>query len=323
MWAYQLMAPERLQRVDVQAPGIGDLVGGDVLLRTLAGGICGSDIPKYRGQSGASPDRSTGLLPGAPGFPMHEVVGEVLASRHDAIAPGSRVVGWASQSNALAERVVTRGDHVHTYDRSLSATDAVLIQPLACVLDALDRLTITSRIVAVIGLGPIGLLLAHAAKAIGACRVIGIDPINRAAVTGAFGIDELIQLPSRTWARNVADSDRPSVVIEAVGHQVTTLDDSILGVAKGGEILYFGIPDDEYYPLNMERLLRKNLTLQAGVTRNRQRALSAAHRHLMQHPQLIENLISHRFGCDDAQAAYDTAASTGSSRLKVVLSLNG
>jgi threonine dehydrogenase-like Zn-dependent dehydrogenase len=189
------------------------------------------------------------------------------------------------------------------------------------VLEALDRMTIIGRTVAVIGLGPIGLLFAHAAKAGGASHVVGIDPVSRAAVAGAFGIDDLFTSPSRTWSRDLADELRPNVIIEAVGHQVTTLDDAIRGIAANGEILCFGIPDDEYYPLNMERLLRKNLTLHAGVTRDRRQALSRAHRYLMQHQVIIAHLISHRFERDFAQEAYSTAVTTGSNRLKVVLSL--
>jgi L-iditol 2-dehydrogenase len=319
MWAYQLVEPGRLEQVEVDAPEA--LNDGEVLLRTLAGGICGSDTPKFVGQRDAVADQSGRLRPGAPGFPMHEVVGEVLASRHEAVHPGSLVVGWATHSDALAEFVVTNGEHVHTYDQSFTPTDAVLTQPLACVLEALDRVPVTGNTVAVVGLGPIGLLFAHAARAAHASHVVGIDPVSRSAVAKELGIDELISLPSRPWARNLAHGDRPDVIIEAVGHQVTTLDDAITAATQCGDILYFGIPDDEYYPVNMERLVRKNLTLHAGVTRDRRRALARAHAYLLRHPELNEVLVSHRFDRGRVQDAYRTAATPAPNRLKVVLSL--
>lgn len=321
MWAYRLVAPGMFEHVDVPTPSADALTSGQVLMRTLAGGICGSDIPKLNGQACAVADQFGRLRPGAPGFPMHEAVGEVVASRHHAVRPGSRVVGWATHSDGLAEMIVTNGDHVYPYDESLSATDAVLVQPLACVLEALDRIAVAGKKVGVIGLGPIGLLFAHAAKTAGATHIIGVDPVNRGAVAQILGVDDLITSPSRTWARGLADCHRPEIVIEAVGHQVTTLDDAINAVEIGGSVVYFGIPDDEYYPLNMERMLRKNLALFAGVTRDRHRALARAHAYLLRHPELNDAIVSHRFDRGSVQTAYDVASKTGADRLKIVISL--
>jgi L-iditol 2-dehydrogenase len=321
MWAHQLVAPGVFEAVQVAAPDRDLLESDAVLIRSLAGGICGSDIPKLIARTGSRADEFGRLYPGRPGFPMHEIVGEVLASRHPNIPVGARVVGWASRSDALAEFVITDGNQLYVYSPSLLPVDAVLIQPLACVLEALDRVSVTDRVVGVIGLGPIGLLFAHVAKSRGARRVVGVDPVNRGQVAAKFGIDDLVSTPSRTWARSLADGDRPTVVIEAVGHQVSTLDDAISAVAVAGNVLYFGIPDDEYYPLNMKRLLRKNLGLFAGVTRERRRALARADDYLARHPELNGALVSHRFDIDSVQHAYDTAANTNADRLKVVVSL--
>ncbi|MGY4647320.1 zinc-binding dehydrogenase [Mycobacterium sp. URHB0021] len=320
MWAYRLVAPGVFEVVEVPAPASDSLESDAVLLRTLAGGICGSDIPKLIGRTGSRADGFGRLCPGRPGFPMHEVVGEVLASRHPGIRVGARVVGWASRSDALAEYVITDGNQLHVYSTSLSPVDAVLIQPLACVLEALDRVAVADRVVGVIGLGPIGLLFAHVAKSRGARRVVGVDPVDRGWIAANVGIDDLVTAPSRTWARAVVDANRPAVVIEAVGHQVSTLDDAISAVAVAGSVLYFGIPDDEYYPLNMERLLRNNLGLFAGITRERHHALARADDYLAQYPELNGALVSHRFDIDSVQRAYDTAATTDTDRLKVVVS---
>lgn len=319
MWSYRLIGPGRFESVDTEAPSPDALAPGEVLLRATAGGICGSDIPKLAGRSGAIADGNGRLRAGRSGFPMHEVVGEVVASRHRAHGLGSRVVGWATRSDALAELVITDGADVHAYDTARTPSDAVLIQPLACVLEALQRVDVAGKKVGIVGLGPIGLLFAHAAKSADADEVVGVDPVDRAAVAAACGIDEVITAPSRTWARHLADPGRPDIVIEAVGHQVGTLDDAITAVRPGGSVLYFGIPDDEYYPLNMEKLLRKHLTLKAGVTRDRGSALTRADDYLSRHPVLADTLVSHRFGRDSVQQAYDTAAVAGPDRLKVVV----
>jgi threonine dehydrogenase-like Zn-dependent dehydrogenase len=129
------------------------------------------------------------------GFPVHEVVGEVLASRHRDHRAGDRVVGWASGFDGLMGLVVADGDGLAPYDRALSAQHAVALQPLACVLYALEQLDLKGQHVAVIGLGSIGLLFSYAAKALGARQVTGVDPVDRDGVGKEFGVDITI------WSR--------------------------------------------------------------------------------------------------------------------------
>ena len=50
MWAQQIVAPSRLSLTMVPDVEDSDLYPGAVLLRMLAGGICGSDGPKFRGE---------------------------------------------------------------------------------------------------------------------------------------------------------------------------------------------------------------------------------------------------------------------------------
>lgn len=84
---------------------------------------------------------------------MHEVVGTVLASRCPDLAVGSEVVGWASGTNALSEYVVVDGSGVCVYDaKMLTPTQAVTLQPLACVLFTLAQIgSLAGRRVAVVG----------------------------------------------------------------------------------------------------------------------------------------------------------------------------
>jgi len=84
--------------------------------------------------------------------PLHEVVGEVVASAHPDLAVGETVVGWADHSDGLAEYVDTAGDRVLACDLNLAlATAAVLIQSLGCVLQAIERIHLRNRSMAVLG----------------------------------------------------------------------------------------------------------------------------------------------------------------------------
>src|ERR671928_16424 len=141
MWAQTLSGPFRFEQVEVRAPDPAALPPGHVLLATRAGAICGSDLPNSRGGVWPHPAAEDGWgATRAPGFPMHEIVGEVVASRHPAHAAGDLVVGWASMFDGIAELVVTDGDGLARYDTALPATTAVMLQPLACVLYAVEQL---------------------------------------------------------------------------------------------------------------------------------------------------------------------------------------
>lgn len=86
-------------------------------------------------------------------------------------------------------------------------------------------------------------------------------------------------------------------------------------------IFYFGVPDDHVYPLDMEAMIRKHLTLISGGTLERRRVLAEADTYLRAHPELVEVLITHRFPVAEVQRAYDLAFRSPGERLKVVVSM--
>lgn len=319
MWAHRLVAPQRLEPIDVPVPREAALAPGEVLVAVAAGGICGSDLPFFRG--GVSPDGGPDAREfGTPGFPMHEVAGAVVASRHPDVRVGDDVVGWAPRFDGLAELVVCDGDGLHAHDRRLPPRTAVMLQPLACVLYAMEQVRpVSGRTVAVIGQGPIGLLFTHVAKTAGAAHVVGVDRVDRSAAAATFGVDEPVRASSDLWATSLPAGEHPDLVVEAVGHQTATLSHAVHAVAFGGEIFYFGVPDELVYPLPMRLMLRKNLTLRSGVTLERRRVLAQAEQYLREHPELAECYVSHVFPVDDAQSAYEHAVRPAAGQVKVVV----
>ena len=57
--------------------------------------------------------------------------------------------------------------------------------------------------------------------------------------------------------------------------------------AFGGTVFYFGVADDDSYPISMRTMLRNNLTLKSGVTLDRRRMLCAANEFAREHPELL------------------------------------
>lgn len=320
MWCHRLIAPFTFERRDIPDLTGEDLAEGQVLLRFIAAGICGSDLPGFRGTLGRLPGDTGAGAAEMNGFPVHEIVGEVLASRHPDHREGQRVVGWASGFDGLMERVVTDGNGLAPYHPRLSPHHAVGLQPLACVLYAVEQLPVLrGRRVAVLGQGSIGLLFSYVAKAAGAARVTGVDPVDRAAIGPSFGVDDVVRATSDRWVDHLAAADKPDIVIEAVGHQVATLNHAVEAVAFGGTVFYFGVPDDDSYPLNMRTMLRNNLTLKSGVTLDRRRMLDRADAFARDHPELLDNYLTHTFGFDEVQSAFELACRPTPQRVKIAI----
>jgi L-iditol 2-dehydrogenase len=320
MWAYRLIAPYTFERVDIPDKTPESLGDRQVLLRFLAAGVCGSDLPAFRGTKGRLPGDTGVSAAEMDGFPVHEVVGEVIASRHRSHGIGDRVVGWASGFDGLMEYIVADGDGLAPFDAELTPQHAAALQPLACVLYALEQLPNLSRSdVAVIGQGSIGLLFSYAAKALGTRHVTGVDPIDRKGIAKEFGVDTIVRATSDRWVSHLDAGDRPDIVIEAVGHQVATLGHAVEAAAFGGTVFYFGVPDDDSYPLSMRTMLRNNLTLKSGVTLDRRRVLCAANEFARKHPELLGTYVTHAFRVDEVQSAFELACRPTPDRIKIAI----
>jgi L-iditol 2-dehydrogenase len=314
MWAHKLIAPGQLEAVEAEEPG--EPRPGRVVARFEAGGICGSDLPSFLGVR----DLLVGASHGKPGYPMHELVGEVEASAADDLPVGTRVVGWAEGHLGLAEKFTARADWVAALDDELPAVQATVIQPLCTVLYAVRRLgDVRGARVAVIGQGSIGMLFSYVLKTAGAAQVTGVDPIDRRDAAEAFGVDTMEWSSSSAWAASLGDDARPDIVVEAVGHQPATLEHAVEAVAQGGTVLAFGVPDETHYAFPFARFFRKDATLLAGITRDRRQSLAIARDYLVEHREMLDAYITDVFPIAEAQAAFELAVKPTAGRLKVVL----
>ena len=314
MWAQQLAGPGAFRPVEVRPPAADALREGEVLVEVRYGGVCGSDLPYFRvgGRPGVAPP---------PGFPLHEVLGVVRASRDPGVQAGDDVVGWASAADALAELVVTDGAGLHPLVRRDDGPSAIVAQPLACVLYAVDQLgDLHGKRVAVLGLGSIGLLFAWALRQRGAAEVVGVDPVDRTASAATFGLDEVLVADSRTWAASTNGSG-PDVIVEAVGHQTATVADAVSAVADEGTVYCFGIPLADAYPVDVYSVVRRNLRIIGGLTKNRREVLGRALAHVAEFPGVADELVTDLVAAADAGRAFDAACAPRQGQLKVVLEM--
>lgn len=317
MWAYELEGPGRMSPVTCPAPSAADLLPGQLLLRLVVGGICGSDVPKFTGAVDPDHHDRTG-----PGFPLHEVVADVVASASPRFHPGDRVVGVARGAQGLRELFVTPDFLVCAVPAGLPALTAVAAQPLATVLSAVDRAPAAAgRDVAVIGLGPIGLLFAHVLSARGPSSVVGVDPVDRSDIARGFGLDVSVAATSGEWAVSLPDGERPDLCVEAVGHQTVTVADAVRAVAPGGHVVAFGVADSDNYTVPFRTFFRKNLTMSSGTTPQEHWVpyLRRAVELLIARP--LPSYVTHALPVTEAQKAYDLAATPTPGRLKVAVTV--
>ena len=314
MWAYRLVKPGVVERV-VAPDGEPALTDGQVRLRFLAAGLCGSDMPRFKAIAGPLYNGGFGSAP------VHEIVGEVMESLSPGLAAGQRVVGTLGRGAGLEESMVASTSRLIPVPRDLSDIDAVTIQSLATVLRAVAKFPGTEDLrAAVLGAGPIGLAFCHVLRNRGVGHISLVDPIERGEMASAFGADQFHHMSSADWLRSLRPEDRPQVVVEAVGHQQSTLCDAINSVDEHGYVFGFGEPDDADYTLPYKEIYLKDVTLASGRTIEEwPEMLTAASQYLMRHRADFAAYISHVVPVEDSQRAYSLYAEPQVGRVKVVM----
>jgi L-iditol 2-dehydrogenase len=273
----------RVEQVEVPRAG-----PGEVLLRVEAALTCGTDVKVYRRGYHARM-----LVP--PTLFGHEAAGviESVGSGVNGFSPGMRVVaansapcdrcafcrsgrhslcddlqfwnGAYAEYALLPARVVAR--NLLPLDGHVSFQAGALVEPLACAVRGIEACRIAAGMsVAIIGAGPMGLMLCALALRRGA-RVIAIGRRERrleaARRLGAHAVLEVA--PGDDLAAMLRDesSDHrgPDVVIEAVG-SVETCEAALRTVRKGGVVnLFAGCPQDVAIAFDAQRLHYEELTL--------------------------------------------------------------
>ncbi len=231
-----VMRDKSLVVADIPAPSPGP---GEVLVRTLACGICGSDLHTLKhAHALVEGSRSSGGT-----FEMnldrdivmgHEFCAEILTPAGSRFSEGDRVVsvpmllrggraltvGYSDLvPGGYAEQMVLQEDLLLPVPNGLDADLAALTEPMAVGRHAVLMSRITAgEVPLVIGCGPVGLAVIQSLKALGVGPVIAADfsPARRAKAErlGAdIVIDPATSSPYRSWAevagRDAAGVDLP------------------------------------------------------------------------------------------------------------------
>jgi L-iditol 2-dehydrogenase len=287
---------------------------GETLVEVAAVGLCGSDLHWY-GEGGIGDAAlSRPLVIG------HEFAGVArggpLAGRLVAVDPAIpcgrcelclagwrnlcptvRFAGHGETDGGLRELVAWPTDLLHPVPAGLSAVDAALLEPLGVALHAHDLADLRyGASVAVIGCGPIGLLLVQLLRP-AAGVLVADDPLPRR-------LDAAVH----SGASRLGETDiglGVDVVFEVAGTG-SAVAAAIEAVRPGGRVVLAGIPDDDRTAFSAGQARRKGLTI-ALVRRMNDaypRALRTAERGAVD----LAAVVTDHFGLDSAPQALAAAA---------------
>jgi L-iditol 2-dehydrogenase len=185
----------------------------------------------------------------------------------------------------VPERIASR--NLLPVPDGLDSRVAAMVEPLACCLHGIDRAGIQEgQTVAVLGLGPIGLMLCAAAKDAGANVIaVGGRP-ERRALAADFGA-------------RPGDGKGADVVIEAVGSE-EAWHDALELVRPGGTVLFFG---GREVAVDTFRLHYEELTLR-GAFHHTPAKVRAALAFLASGAAPWERLVTHQVGLDGVAALF-------------------
>jgi 2-desacetyl-2-hydroxyethyl bacteriochlorophyllide A dehydrogenase len=279
-----------LREMPTEPPG-----PGDVVVRLLATGICGTDVEIFDGTM----PYFTGGMARYPVIPGHEWVGEVVETGPavGGFRPGDRVVGECSvgcmacatcragnyhrcaartetgilnRNGGFAEYVTFPALFLHRIAPSVPLDCAAMVEPAAVAFNGVRRAGVSPRdTVAVFGDGPIGLLVAMMARAFGAASVtiVGGTP-HRLALARDLGVDATIDInQSQDIAAALARASggAPAVAIEATGNPAA-VEAAIGAVATGGRVILLGLfAGQRAKALDLDRIVIGEISLSGAL----------------------------------------------------------
>ncbi|MGP8078424.1 MAG: alcohol dehydrogenase catalytic domain-containing protein [Thermoplasmata archaeon] len=305
---------------------------GEVTVRLAACGVCGTDLEKLRGNY-----RTAGIL-------GHEPVGRIahLGPRVPGLAEGDRVFvhhhvpcgacdvcargdptfcptysrtnldpgGFAEAFRVPAENVA-RGAVLRLDDR-VDWNAGTLLEPAGCALTALRKVALPERAtVLVLGLGPVGILYARLARALGARWVGGTEISGRrrdAATRG--GLDTAIDPREPDAVRTAVDratgGQGVDLAVAATGHP-SVARTAVEVVRRGGTVNLFGLPEaGSRLDADVQQLYLRGIRLIPSYATT-EPDIREVHRLVADGHLAVADLVSHRFPLSEIGEAFRVA----------------
>jgi L-iditol 2-dehydrogenase len=339
--AVRLYAPRSLRIDELAEPELGE---DQVVVRVATVGICGSDVHYYcdgfigetvardplvlghefAGTIQAVGDRVRGLSPGQlvavdPAIPCGTCESCLQGSPN--ICPSVRFAGTPPIDGGLRQLLAWPAAQIVPVPSTMTPTVAALLEPLGVALHAVNlaHIRLADR-VAVLGVGPIGLLIVCLARLSGAVQVFATDKHRvRLDLARRLGATHVIDVQADEPVRRILDFTKGrgvDVAFEAAGVPETPMQ-GVDVLRPGGSLVVVGIFPEDRIPLTSSAPRRKGITIKL-VRRMKHvypRAIA-----LVEHGQVdLESLVSHRYPLDAAPAAFEHLTGERSDAVKIMV----
>lgn len=253
--------PKKIEFREVPVPTPGR---GEVLIKIMEIGICGSDIHVYHGTHPFTSYPVTqghevsGLIEqlgeGVTGLSLGQkvtiqpqvVCGECYPCRHGKYnlcenlkVMGFQTTGVASHYFAVDAKKVT------PLPETMSLEEGAMIEPLAVAVHAVRRAgDVTGKRICVLGAGPIGNLVAQTAKGMGAEKVMITDISDiRLQKAAECGIDACVNTKEADFGEALVrcfGADKADVIYDCAGNDIT-MGQAIQHARKGSTIILVAV----------------------------------------------------------------------------------
>lgn len=340
MTSVQLVGLQHLEVCEItEPPSPGP---GEVLVRVRAVGICGSDMHWYQeGCIGAH----RAVFPQVLG---HEPAGEVadvgkgvnlkpgrrvalepaltcgrceycLAGRHNNCV-SSVFMGSPELQGFFREYALVPASNAVPLPEGINFAQATLIEPLAVILHILELTRIgLGETVAVFGAGPIGLLIAVAARIAGASKVFVAERVpHRMRMAEEIGADLAVETGRFHDAVMDVTCGRGVDIVFDAAAKLETINTSFAVARPGGRVVLVGIPSEPDLPVDLHSAMSKELSLQT-VKRSNHNAHGAIE--LLRAGRIPESLITHHFPLEETACAFGMLTNYADGAGKVVIQI--
>lgn len=237
---------------------------GQVSIRMMRLGICGSDIHVYHGEHPFTSYPVTqghevsgvidALGPGVENFQVGQkvtvqpqvVCGKCHPCRHGKynLCEELKVMGFQTTGMA-SEYFVVDAEKVLALPEEMSFDEGAMLEPLAVAVHAVRRFgDIEGKDVAILGAGPIGNLVAQTARGLGARRVLITDVSDyRLELAKECGVDIAINTRNNDFGKALVDAfgpDKADVIYDCAANDIT-MGQAIKYARKGSTIILVGV----------------------------------------------------------------------------------
>ena len=332
-----MISPGKIEFNEVQTPEIKE---GEVLIKIMSIGVCGSDIHVYHGKH---PYTSYPVVQG------HEVAGEVVkagigATKFKAgdrvtiqpqivcgkcypcthgqyhICDKLKVMGFQTAGTA-SEYFAADASKVLMLPHNVSFDQGAMIEPAAVAVHALGRAgDISGKKILVLGAGPIGNLIAQAAKGLGAGKVMITDLSDyRLKAAEECGIDFCVNSKTHDIGRKITAAfgpDKADLILECVGVN-PTMQQAIENARKGTDIIIVGVFGDRA-AIDLGLVQDRELRL-IGTLMYQEKDYLTAMKLIELGKVKLDPLISVKFPFKDYQKAYEYIEEKRDQVMKVII----